>query len=82
MKKKTMSIAEVIRDTNDIELLNYIGSRIPHLQNLIYKKILEIEKYHNERKWNQKETKKMSRRIKDDIEKKYSNYELLIIEFV
>jgi len=43
MSKRTRSIIEIIKSTNDIELLIYIGERFPQLKKAIYGRILKIK---------------------------------------
>jgi len=44
MSTKSKSIIEIIKTTNDIELLSHIGNMFPHLQDLIYRRILRLSK--------------------------------------
>lgn len=43
MSKKT-SIIEIIQNTKDIEVLICIGDKLPHLQKVIHKKIMQLSK--------------------------------------
>ena len=47
MSNKSKSIIEIIKTTNDIELLHHIGKSLPHLQEVIYKKIIVLGKKMN-----------------------------------
>jgi|GEM_PF-6527375 len=42
MSKKSKSIIEIIKSKNDIEVLINIGDKLPHLQNVIHKKIMQL----------------------------------------
>ncbi len=45
--KRRKSIIQIIKTSEDIELLEYLGDRMPHLKKLIYKRIRQLTGFYN-----------------------------------
>ncbi len=51
------NIQQIIKETDDVELLQHIGTKLPHLKDIIYKKIESLGKRRRKMKSESKEYK-------------------------